>query len=140
MKATVFALGLLLLIAACQPGHVDVRSPHWGKDTCAYCRMAVSSPPYAAQLVGPGGQVRFYDDLGCLIKDQLRRPELTKLDAYVTSPDDHQRWLRSTEARFGERLPTPMDFGFAPRNNGTLSFADVVSRMERAASHRGGHD
>ncbi len=136
MKAMVSALGLLLVIAACQPGELEVRSPHWGKDTCAYCRMAVSSAPYAAQLVGPGGQVRHYDDLGCLIKDQQRRPELLKLSAYVTSPDDHDRWLLSTQTRFGENLPTPMDFGFAPQKDGAMSFADVVSRMKQRAPPR----
>lgn len=35
-------------------------------DLCANCRMTVSNPRTAAQIVAPGEEPLFFDDLGCL--------------------------------------------------------------------------
>lgn len=61
------ACGALAGIAGCgagdsmRPATLDTRN-----DACAHCRMSVSSVRTAAQIVAPGEEPRFFDDLSCL--------------------------------------------------------------------------
>ncbi|MFY3745862.1 nitrous oxide reductase accessory protein NosL [Anaeromyxobacter sp. Red801] len=109
--------------AACQrgppaPARLDPRN-----DACAQCRMMVSDPPFAAQLVAPNEEPRFFDDLGCL-RDYLREhPRLPPgAVAYVA---DHRTsaWVRAGAATYS-RVPglrTPM-------GSGLVAHADAASR------------
>jgi copper chaperone NosL len=38
-----------------------------GGDACSFCRMTVSNRRTAAQVVAPGEEPRFFDDVGCLL-------------------------------------------------------------------------
>ena len=79
-------------------------------DACAHCRMAVSDPRFASELVAPHEEPRFFDDLGCL-RDWLRaHPELPRgTVAYVA---DHRTgtWVRAAGATYARvpGLETPM--------------------------------
>jgi copper chaperone NosL len=63
--APAIGLALAAFAAACGgppgPAPLDTRN-----EACAFCRMAVSDPGFASQLVAPGELPRFFDDLGCL--------------------------------------------------------------------------
>jgi copper chaperone NosL len=109
MKALV-ASALALLVSACEsgvpgPARLDTRT-----DACAECRMAVSSGRFASQIVAPGEEPRFFDDLGCLaayLGTHSRLPP--KAVAYVA---DHRsgEWVAPASAVF-TRVPgleTPM--------------------------------
>jgi copper chaperone NosL len=55
-----------LLLAGCRsqpprPVAIDTRN-----DQCASCRMVISDPRFAAQVIAPGEEPRLYDDLRCL--------------------------------------------------------------------------
>lgn len=113
----------LAALAACQrgppgPARLDPRN-----DACAHCRMAVSDPPFAAQLVAPGEVPLFFDDLGCL-RDYLRehpRPPRGAV-AYVA---DHRTsaWVRAAAAVYA-RVP-----GLAtPMNSELVAHQDAASR------------
>jgi copper chaperone NosL len=57
---------LTLLVVACdggapRPAELDTRH-----ESCRFCRMTVSERPFAAQVVAPGEEPVFFDDLGCL--------------------------------------------------------------------------
>lgn len=119
----------LLSLGACAADGPTVRSPHWDKDGCARCRMAVSQPPFAAQLVTETGLARHYDDLGCLIEDQMAKPELAKAVAYVLQPGSKKVWVRAAQVRFNTGARTPMGYGFGIAKGGKLSFADVVAKI-----------
>lgn len=120
---------LLVSLAACTQGDSKVRSPHWDQDGCARCRMAVSEPAAAAQLVAASGLTRHYDDLGCLIEDLNARPELAQSVAYVLRPGSTTEWVRAEQVHFAAGGRTPMGFGFLASNEGELSFADVRARV-----------
>ncbi len=69
-KKPVTAIVLLLcgmfLSASCtQPGPKPIR---YNKDTCAYCKMTITNPPFAAQLATPKGRNYAFDDLDCLVQ------------------------------------------------------------------------
>lgn len=101
-------LPLLLLAVACagapQPAAL---SP--GNDTCSHCRMVVSDVHYAAQLVAPGEEPRFFDDVGCLASYRKANPPSIEAVAFVA---DHRtgEWVNALYAVYTrvEDLETPM--------------------------------
>jgi copper chaperone NosL len=60
------AVALGLALAACAPATLGPAPLDTRNDACAWCRMAVSTPRFAGQLVVSGEEPRFFDDLGCL--------------------------------------------------------------------------
>jgi len=104
------ALLLACLIGACAESGVGPASPVLGRDTCAHCRMTLSSLRFAAQLVAPGEEPRFFDDIGCLRGFLEDAPDRTaEAVAFVA---DHQSgaWVRAADAVFTrvETMETPM--------------------------------
>jgi copper chaperone NosL len=104
------ALLLAALIGACAGGRPEPAAPVLGRDTCAHCRMTVSSLRFAAQLVAPGEEPRFFDDIGCLRGFLDDAPDLPA-DA-VAFVADHRSgaWVRARDAVFTrvEAMDTPM--------------------------------
>ncbi len=117
------ALVLAVLLAACAKGPVPPAQPDTRHDACGWCRMAVTDLRFAAQLVAPGEEPRFFDDIGCLaaflkaggapVKGQL---------AYVA---DHRtkQWVRASSA-----LYTKVPGLLTPMNSFLVAHADAASR------------
>ncbi len=109
------AIAAVLALLACQRGPPGPAKLDTRNDACAHCRMAVSAPRFAAQLVAPHEEPRFFDDLGCLrdwLKAHPERPRGTV--AYVA---DHRTgaWVRAAAAAYA-RAPGVRDaHGVAPR-------------------------
>lgn len=92
---------LALLLLACAPaGPVAIDTQH---DTCQWCRMTISNPRFAAQVLVPGEEPQLFDDLGCL---SSARPDG---EVYVADYDTGS-WVVAGRAHF-ERcsaIETPM--------------------------------
>jgi copper chaperone NosL len=128
--------GRTLLLAVCValacsrgppgPSPVDPRN-----DSCASCRMLVSDPRTAAQLVAPGEEPLFFDDLGCLSRYLREHSPRRGAVAYVA---DHRTgsWVPAKEAVYllQPAVSTPM-------GSHLLAYRDPSSRDADAAS-RGG--
>ncbi|GIW73095.1 MAG: hypothetical protein KatS3mg102_2637 [Planctomycetota bacterium] len=83
--------------------------PVWDRQACAYCRMHLGERAFAAQLQTTGGEVRFYDDPGCLVRDlEETRPSVHAIWFHHLR---EQRWVRREQAGFVAVSPTPMGFG-----------------------------
>lgn len=129
MKALVTG-ALVLLVSACGtavpgPAALDARN-----DACAECRMAVSSPRFASQLVAPGEEPRFFDDLGCLaayLRDHASLP--SGAVAYVA---DHRsgEWVPPSAAVFTSvpGLETPMGSHVVAHASASSRDADPASQ------------
>lgn len=80
-----------------------------GKESCAFCRMAIVDGSTAAQLVAPGEEPRFFDDLGCLRSYLLSTKLPWKAIVYVA---DHRTktWVPLARAVYARQpaLATPM--------------------------------
>ncbi len=114
---------LTLWLPACGGTRVVDPVPLAGGEACEYCRMTVEDPTLAAQVVGPGEEPRYFDDIGCVaafLKEQRTRPV-----GQVVYVADHRtkQWVRADEAVFTrvERLSTPMD-------SHLVAHSDVQSR------------
>ena len=50
---------------------------------CAFCRMTISNLRLAAEVIAPGEEPRFYDDIGCLANDLRQRAAPAAARAFV---------------------------------------------------------
>jgi len=113
---------LLMGVAACalgppQPIAIDTRN-----DQCATCRMVISDPAFAAEVVAPGEEPRLYDDLQCLRDGLTREPPAAHARVFVV---DHRTgvWVAADRALY-VRIPdlaTPMASHW-------VAYADEASR------------
>ena len=90
-------------------------------ETCRFCRMPVSDASLAAQLVAPGEEPKFFDDIGCLKDFVAGSPAGPGSVAYVA---DHRtkRWVRASAALYTlSKLETPMGSHW-------IAHADAASR------------
>ncbi len=125
-------LGGLALAVGCAAGPPPPAALDPQHTSCAQCRMMVSDVHFAAQLVAPGEEPLFFDDLGCLRSYLSKRPTLPRgATAYVA---DHRtgHWVAAAEAVYSkvDGLATPM-------NSGLVAHADQASR-DADESARGG--
>ncbi len=122
----------LALAASCSRGPPGPAALDTRTDACAHCRMAVSDARFAAQVVAPREEPRFFDDVGCL-RDWLRgghRPP-PRAVAYVA---DHRTkgWVRAAAATYTRvpALETPM-------GSHLVAHLDAASRDADAAAAGG---
>ncbi len=121
------ALAIACAAGPPQPVPLDTKNTE-----CAHCRMIASDVHFAAQIVAPGEEPKFFDDIGCL-RDYLKAsPALAKESvAYVA---DHRtaEWVPASGAVYTKvtGLSTPMD-------SGVIAHATAASRDADAAA-RGG--
>lgn len=123
MRPVALALAACAL-AACDhaPAPADLDTKH---DVCSSCRMTVADRTLAAQIVAPGEEPRFFDDLACLSQFLITHP-LT--DDAVVFVADHRTgsWTAATGAVFS-RLPqrvTPMASGLLAHDTAESRQAD----------------
>jgi copper chaperone NosL len=90
------------------PASLDTRN-----DTCAHCRMAVSDERFAAQLVAPGEEPKFFDDIGCLREFLEAAPTLPPGSVAYVASHRTKAWIPARDAFYvrGEKIETPMGFG-----------------------------
>ena len=108
LDLSVTIAALALLTASCRsapaPAAVDTRN-----DQCRHCQMMVSSRLFASQIVAPGEEPLFFDDLGCLAAWLQEKPLAKEAVIYVA---DHRTgdWVPATRAVFSRvpNLETPM--------------------------------
>jgi copper chaperone NosL len=133
--APLLALALILAIAApgCGPsGDPPPAALDTSSETCRSCRMPVSDPRLAAQLVAPGEEPAFFDDIGCL-RDFLGRSAnaTAKAPGTIAYVADHRTasWQRAARAVYSRcpSLETPM-------GSHLMAHADAASRDADAAS------
>jgi len=134
MTARPWLLYLCVLTASCGSGRPSPATLDSRNDQCASCRMAVSDPRFAAQVVAPGEEPLFFDDLGCLVAYLTQHPTLPpQAVAYVA---DHRsgEWAPASAAVF-----TRVDGVSTPMGSHLLAHQSAASR-DLDESARGGAD
>jgi copper chaperone NosL len=121
----------LLLALGCGGRHLTPAALDTSNEPCRHCRMIVSDARLAAQIVAPGEEALFFDDIGCLRNYlQSTRPAADAV-AFVA---DHRTsdWMRAVDAVYtrSRTLSTPM-------GSGLLAHRDAVSRAADPAAQGG---
>jgi hypothetical protein len=111
----------------------------WGEAVCAHCRMLVSDPRYAAQIVTADGEVLNFDDPGCLLRHlDDTRPHDASVYFHHSRED---RWLKAPAVAFARGDDTPMGFGLRavdPGSAGAIDYA-AAARAVRTSPEKGTH-
>lgn len=102
-------LAAALAAGACTGGPVRPARLDAGNEACGWCRMVVSDPRFAAQLVAPSEEPVFFDDIGCMASYLKGRPLPLGAVAFVA---DHRakEWVAAAGAVYTKvpLLATPM--------------------------------
>ena len=129
-------------LAACATGPEPIVV---GVDSCAYCRMTIVEPQFAAELVSPTGRVYKFDSIECLAGYYTRASDGGDPgDIYVADFLAPDRLLPLSEAAFRHtaEVHTPMAAGIIAFANDEaaiapagedLTWREVVERVR--ASH-----
>jgi copper chaperone NosL len=120
------------LLAACGSGPPEPARLDTKNTECAHCRMLVSDAHYAAQIVAPGEEPRFFDDVGCL-RDYLGGGAAVPAGA-IAFVADHRtgEWVRAAEAVYTKIV------GYStPMNSGLIAHASAASRDADPGARRG---
>jgi hypothetical protein len=115
----------IMLLIGCED-YARPTEPFWNKQPCAHCRMLVSDPRFAGQLVTRDHERFFFDDPGCLaafMHEHTREVER----AWVHTDS---AWISTEGARFSAGATSPMGYGYVPSANGELDFAAVSSAAQ----------
>lgn len=103
-------LSAVIVSGACGRTEVAPEPLGAGEHACDFCRMTVSQPQFASQLLVPGELPRFFDDLGCL--HGYLTGTTPGADGGVVFVTDHRTrdWVRAETAVFTRvsSLSTPM--------------------------------
>ena len=101
-------------------------------EQCGFCRMAVSDPRFAAQLVAPGEEARFFDDIGCFAGYLKGKAPLPKGAAGYVADRQSKAWVRAELALYTKvpGLETPMA-------SHVIAHADAASRDRDPAAQGG---
>jgi copper chaperone NosL len=85
--------------------------------------MTVSDVRFAAQIVAPGEEPRFFDDIGCLKHYLAARSGLPRGSVAYVADHRTRAWVRAEDAVYvrQDRLETPM-------SSHLLAYASAASR------------
>src|SRR5262249_24730582 len=97
-------------------------------DARSSCRMPVSDRHLAAQIVAPGDEPRFFDDLGCLSQYLTTHPLSHDAAVFVA---DHRTgaWVPAERAVFSRVTPRA-----TPMASGLIAHETAASRADDAAA------
>lgn len=129
MKAALVLLAAVF--AGCASGPPGPAPLDTRNESCRSCRMAVSEARFASQIVAPGEEPLFFDDLGCLRDHLSSAGAPPNAVAYVA---DHRTraWTRADRAVY-TRVPALA----TPMGSHVIAHADAASRDADPAA-RGG--
>lgn len=109
----------------------------WDHEACAFCRMHVGEPAFAAQLQTKDGQVLFFDDPGCLFETLDR--DQPPVHAMYFRHMKEDRWLARDEVAFAPVAITPMGYGIGAVERNTdaaLSVDEAHAKVRKKREER----
>lgn len=124
----------LVAAAACRSGETPPAALDTRNDSCTFCRMAASDARFAAQLVAPSEEPRFFDDIGCL-RSWLARERTLPAGAVAYVADHRTRaWVRADRAVYtkAEAVDTPMASHLVAHSDAASRDADPDARGGKA--------
>jgi copper chaperone NosL len=105
---TIFYAGIFLLITACSQEPATI---HYGSDECVHCKMMITDPQFASQIVTDKGKAYKFDAIECMAVYQRQHSnELEGAKLWVNNYDNPGEWLDASKAQYvkSEVIKSPM--------------------------------
>lgn len=103
------SLGFLaLLLAACSQEPVEI---HYGSDECRHCKMMITDPRFASQIVTEKGKAYTFDSIECMaVYYRNQAEELQGARLWVNNFDRPGEWLDASDAQYvkSKEVQSPM--------------------------------
>jgi len=136
MKKLVLISGILFIILSSCERKIDFnpRPINYDRDVCYICKMGLDEPKYNVQAINQNGEVRWYDDIGCLAEDMREGTWKNwggdKSVIWIGDADTG-KWLDARKAwyRFGDR--TPMGYGYGAKKEKKDEYFDFETTIKR---------
>ena len=121
MATVLIAFGMMTLMACSSPGPRDLKV---NEDMCAYCKMTITEPAFAAQLTTVQGRHYLFDDVACMAGYRKENPNLKYDHFYVADVCNASVFIDVEKATFlySEDFRSPMGGntgGFANQDSAT---------------------
>lgn len=87
----IIAVAGVAIMAGCSPAK-DAPVELFPEDMCSSCRMSVSDPAYASEIITSRGEVLKFDDLRCLENYRKAHPEIAGDRIYLKDVDTKE-WM-----------------------------------------------
>lgn len=122
---------ILLFFAGCSPSS-SKPVPIQPEDMCSYCRMAISSKQFAAELITSDQKIFKFDDTGCMLNFINRKNAGRKITALFVADFNSQKWIPAEQAHYvsTDKVQTPMNGGF-------LAFQNINDASKAASKYEG---
>lgn len=117
------ALAAVTLLAACTSGPPAPAVLDTKNESCAWCRMALSEARFAAQLVAPSEEPKFFDDIGCIAHYLAAAASLPRGAVVYVADHRTKAWVRAEAA-----LYTAVPSLATPMSSHLIAHADAASR------------
>ena len=110
LTLALFGALLLMSIGGCGPSEprpVDI----FAEDECSNCRMAISQPSFASEILTAEGDAFKFDDLQCLSMFRKKRGDVTPAAIFVKDIDSKE-WMPYAQSVIVQTgMDTPMGSG-----------------------------
>ncbi len=96
------------------------------------CKMLITTPENAAEVVAPDGRTWFFDDPGCMVL-WLEGKAFKETAKLWVRTIDTQKWVDARQASYGVTEHTAMHYGFGARENidKSIDYTEMRLRMLR---------
>jgi len=131
---------IMVVLGSCSSGpNFKPRKVNYDRDVCAQCLMGIADQHYAVQVINSEGDVRWFDDIGCLFV-YMKSPDwqkFVKSGAYKIWIGDSQgssdnEWIDAHKAFYTFGKNTPMGYGYSAEKKATdssFTFLQVQKRI-----------
>jgi len=107
VKTVLILLASVPMLIACEPEPQPVQL---GSDQCEYCRMIITEPEFASQVLNNQGRSFKFDSIECMAAYNLTADQENIHSYWVPNFTDTFDWLAAEEAHYlhSETLRSPM--------------------------------
>jgi copper chaperone NosL len=125
-----FLIVLVLTLVGCKENLDEPPKIRWGEEVCAHCNMIISDKRFAAAITLKSGEVRKYDDLGCLLKEYSKYSG--EIHRVWVHRYDGEGWLDARQACFVQSpsIQSPMGSGIAAVDAGSHACEKLASETK----------
>ena len=150
MKTKYFVIAVLLMLISCNTKtNFEPRAINFDRDACYVCGMGLTDQRFNVQAINEYGEVRWYDDIGCLAEDirateQWGKWKGAKVQFWIgdaSKKNIASNWIDAKKAFYDYGTETPMGYGYAayaekPDTDKVYTFQEVLKRIEEGKTMR----
>ena len=129
MRIAAVALVVFLACSAEPPGPATIA---FGSEMCAFCRMVISDKRFPSQIVSPGHEPLFFDDIDCMAK-HIAAQSLPEESVVFVTDYKSSTFIPARDASFFRcpGLASPMSSGvIATAKAGTPTFCPETTAAQ----------